>query len=156
MATVTYNLSDYAFKRFEDEFAKGLYNNALFWCEPSFTWSISSDSKTNNSFAMKKKDSIPQPKKIIYNNPYTCVLWDDDTKTIVKCMEGETWSEEMGFAACLLRKLYGPRTSYKKMLESVTYREYSKEEKKRYLAEKKAKKFAEKNEIEEQKHVFDL
>lgn len=82
----------------------------------------------------------PTPKKILYNPPYTTVVWNDDDVTTVKTMEGDEFNEEMGFCACLMRKLYGSRTGYKKMIEEVSHRHLSKEEKKRMKAEKKANK----------------
>ena len=32
----------------------------------------------------------PGVKKVIFNDPVTVVIWDDDTKTIVKCQPGDT------------------------------------------------------------------
>lgn len=49
----------------------------------------------------------PKIKKVIYNNPATIVLWNDGTKTVVKCMEGDTFSQEMGLAMCICKKALG-------------------------------------------------
>lgn len=46
-------------------------------------------------------------KKVIFNGPATIILWDDGTKTVVKCKEGDPYSKEAGFALCLLKKLSG-------------------------------------------------
>ena len=46
--------------------------------------------------------------KVIFNPPATIVLWLDGTKTIVKCKDGEEFSEWAGIALCLAKKLYGP------------------------------------------------
>ena len=46
-------------------------------------------------------------KKVIFNGPATIILWDDGTKTIVKCKEGDPYSKEAGFALCLLKRLAG-------------------------------------------------
>lgn len=46
-------------------------------------------------------------KKVIFNGPATIILWDDGTKTVVKCKEGDPYSKEAGFALCLLKKLAG-------------------------------------------------
>lgn len=46
--------------------------------------------------------------KVIFNPPATIVLWLDGTKTIVKCKDGEEFSEWDGIALCLAKKLYGP------------------------------------------------
>lgn len=46
-------------------------------------------------------------KKVIYNGPATIILWDDGTKTVVKCKEGDSYSPEAGFALAVLKRLTG-------------------------------------------------
>ena len=46
--------------------------------------------------------------KVIFNPPATIVFWKDGAKTVVKCKEGEEFSEWAGIALCLAKKLYGP------------------------------------------------
>lgn len=46
--------------------------------------------------------------KALFNPPATIVFWLDGTKTVVKCKEGEEFSEWAGIALCLAKKLYGP------------------------------------------------
>ena len=46
--------------------------------------------------------------KVIFNPPATIVYWLDGTKTVVRCKEGEEFSEWAGIALCLAKKLYGP------------------------------------------------
>ena len=48
-------------------------------------------------------------KKVIFNGPATIVFWNDGTKTVVKCTEGDPYSKEAGFALCVLKKLTGDR-----------------------------------------------
>ena len=49
----------------------------------------------------------PGIKKVIFNEPATIVIWDDGTKTVVKCSEGDTYSEWSGLAFCICKKLMG-------------------------------------------------
>lgn len=42
---------------------------------------------------------------IITNPPATIILWKDDSKTVVKCMDGDEYDVEQGIAMCLLKKL---------------------------------------------------
>lgn len=67
----------------------------------------------------KKKHDIPSAypgstrptfviDKVLFNPPATIVFWLDGTKTVVKCKEGEEFSEWAGIALCLAKKLYGP------------------------------------------------
>ena len=42
--------------------------------------------------------------KVIYHNPATIVIWNDGTKTVVKCQKGDTYDPEKGLALCLAKK----------------------------------------------------
>lgn len=50
-------------------------------------------------------------KRVIYNDPATIIIWDDDTKTIAKCEEGDVYDREKGFYICLLKRLLGNKTT---------------------------------------------
>lgn len=65
-------------------------------------------------------------KKVIFNPPATIVIWEDGTKTIVKCMEGDGYDAEKGLALCYMKKActyYG--FSYQKELKQA--KEWTKE-----------------------------
>lgn len=49
---------------------------------------------------------------VIFNNPATIVLWDDGTKTVVKCQEGDEYSEEVGLALCFAKKALGNKPNF--------------------------------------------
>lgn len=55
-------------------------------------------------------------KKVIFNAPATIVLWNDGTKTVVKCSENDIFDPEKGLAFCFLKKLLGDR--YYKIINS--------------------------------------
>lgn len=61
---------------------------------------------------LTREDDIPSAyfviDKVIFNPPATIVFWKDGTKTVVKCKEGEEFSEWAGIALCLAKKMYGP------------------------------------------------
>lgn len=57
-------------------------------------------------------DSLPAIKNVYFNDPVTVVLWDDGTKTIVKCQEGDTYSKEVGLALCISKKALGNKGNY--------------------------------------------
>lgn len=46
-------------------------------------------------------------KKVIFNKPATIILWEDGTKTVVKCQPGDRYDKEKGFAFALMKKIYG-------------------------------------------------
>lgn len=51
--------------------------------------------------------SLPKPKKIIFNNPATIVLWADGTKTVVKCQDDDAYSRQVGLLMCIAKKAFG-------------------------------------------------
>lgn len=55
---------------------------------------------------------LPKIKKVIHNNPCTIVIWDDDTKTIVRCQSGELYDEEKGLAMAISKKALGNKGNY--------------------------------------------
>ena len=58
------------------------------------------------------KTYLPEPKTVIFHPPATIVYWEDGEKTVVKCMEGDEFSPEVGLAMCLAKYIFGKR--YKK------------------------------------------
>lgn len=50
---------------------------------------------------------MPNIKDVIINPPATIVIWEDDTKTVVKCGEGETFDPEKGLAMAISKKVLG-------------------------------------------------
>jgi hypothetical protein len=60
---------------------------------------------------VKLMPAIPRIENVIFNPPCTIIVWEDKTKTIVRCHE-EEFSEEHGFAMAVIKKLFGTRTEY--------------------------------------------
>lgn len=50
---------------------------------------------------------VPEIRKVIYNPPATIILWEDETKTVVKCCETDIYDMEKGFAMAVIKKLCG-------------------------------------------------
>ena len=46
-------------------------------------------------------------KEAIYSDPATIVFWNDNTKTICKAVEVDTYNPEAGLAICILKKVLG-------------------------------------------------
>ena len=63
------------------------------------------------------KNTIPGIKKIIYNGRKTIILWEDNTKTIVSCREGDIFDPYMGFCAAVMKKLFGSTSKIKKTIK---------------------------------------
>ena len=50
---------------------------------------------------------IPEIKNVYFNDPVTVVLWEDGTKTVVKCQENDVYSADTGLALCISKKALG-------------------------------------------------
>lgn len=53
-----------------------------------------------------------EPKRVIFNKPYTIVIWKDGTKTMVKCDEEDVYDKEKGLALCYVKKMFGNKGKY--------------------------------------------
>lgn len=53
-------------------------------------------------------------KNVIFNDPATIVIWQDGTKTVVKCQKdkGDTYNPEHGLAMCIIKKMCGNKGSF--------------------------------------------
>ena len=51
-------------------------------------------------------------KKVIFNPPATIVFWSDDTKTIVKCQDGDLFDYEKGLTTAITKKFFGNKGNY--------------------------------------------
>jgi len=61
---------------------------------------------------MKNKHRMPQIKNVIFNDPATIVLWEDGTKTVVKCGDYDIYDPEKGLAMAIAKKTLGNQGSY--------------------------------------------
>ena len=60
----------------------------------------------------REKRRIPTIKDVIFNGPATIVIWADDTKTVVKCQEGDTLDPEKGLAMAIAKKALGNKGNF--------------------------------------------
>ena len=56
----------------------------------------------------------PKIKQVIFNPPATIIIWNDGTKSVVKCQNGESFDAEKGFALAYLKKLLGNNNTFNK------------------------------------------
>jgi hypothetical protein len=59
----------------------------------------------------KETCTLPGMKNVIFNNPVTIVLWNDGTKTIVRCTN-EEYDPEKGLAMAISKKVLGNKGNY--------------------------------------------
>ena len=60
----------------------------------------------------KSANYLPEIKNVKFNGPATIVFWADGTKTVVKCQDGDDYSEEVGLAMCIAKKVFGNTSKY--------------------------------------------
>lgn len=66
-----------------------------------------------------KKSPLPI-KKVHFNDPYTIVIWNDGTKTIVKTQNNEVYDAEKGLAMCISKKALGNKGNYYEVFKEHT------------------------------------
>ena len=65
---------------------------------------------------------IPAIKNVLFNDTKrtTTILFEDGTITMSKTTDGETYDREVGFAMCIMKKMYGNRTRFQKEIKKWT------------------------------------
>lgn len=58
-------------------------------------------------YAGSKVPANMRKKRVIFNPPATIVLWEDGTKTVVKCDERDKYDPKYGLALCYMKKALG-------------------------------------------------
>lgn len=64
-------------------------------------------------------------KKVIFNDPATIVLWNDGTKTVVKCQEGDVFDPEKGLAMAISKKALGNKGNFNEVFKKWLPKETS-------------------------------
>lgn len=60
-------------------------------------------------------------KKVIFNPPATIVIWNDNTKTVVKCGENDLYDPEKGLALCFMKRAFkNDNNAFHKVLNKET------------------------------------
>jgi len=77
---------------------------------------------------------IPDVRRVVFSGPATIVFWEDNTKTVVKCMAGEKFERYAGFAAACMKKMFGSTSRAKAVMEECAVDELPYVEKKKHKA----------------------
>ena len=79
----------------------------------------------NANLRVYSEECFLRPKKVIFNEPATIVLWNDGTKTVVKHQEDDTreFDPEVGYAMCYLKKLLGNTGNFNNIFRDKAYLE---------------------------------
>lgn len=68
--------------------------------------------RPNSLYGIAPSAKLPKIKKVIFNNPATIVIWEDETKTIVKAQNDELFDPEKGLAMAITKKALGNEGNY--------------------------------------------
>jgi len=71
------------------------------------------------ALGIKKDSKSPALTKVISSGPATIAFWDDGTKTVVKCQEGDTYDAEKGILYAVLRKCISDNKDYHNFLTEM-------------------------------------
>ena len=98
------------------------------------------DSTTEHSTLIPKSSPkpanyLPEIKNVKFNGPATIVFWADGTKTVVKCQDGDDYSEEVGLAMCIVKKVFGNTSKYNDIFKKWCNRYDTKTDTDDYLSE---------------------
>lgn len=101
------------------------------WLEKHLYFRVRSDIERARYEKFKPRNSkFPKPKKVHFSGPCTIIIWEDKTKTIVRCQDGDTFDPEVGISMCYLKKLLGNEGNYynhiRKAKKMANYDETSK------------------------------
>lgn len=78
--------------------------------------------KINNTV----KPKMPKIKNIDFQPPLTVVIWEDGTKTFVKCLDTDDFDPEKGAAMAIAKKALGDKYHYNDVINYYTEKYYKK------------------------------
>lgn len=81
-------------------------------------WRLTSGYFSNS--AMQLKPLSFEIEKVVFNDPATIVIWTDQTKTVVKCQEGDEFDPEKGLAMAIAKKALGNKSNFNNAIKKWT------------------------------------
>ena len=74
---------------------------------------------------------IPDIRRVVFNDPATIIFWEDNTKTVVKCMKSQPFEKYAGFAAACMKKMFGSTSRAKAIMNECADEQVKVEKKKK-------------------------
>lgn len=113
----------------------------------------------NSFYGLKPRNMyLPEIKNVVISEPYTTIMWTDESKTQVKCMDGDQFNPEHGFVMAVLKKLMekpDKPNAYSKWVKQWTEKGIEAGKKQQDRKNKKAEKKAEKEACDSCSWTFD-
>lgn len=124
-------IDDSALIKFEGVTSLDVSNKAPTWLGVTSSWRYNVEIDCDNftiyapdHYDYLKRVGLPKIRRVIFSKPCTIVLWEDGTKTIVRCKE-KKFDKEKGLAMCIAKKALGNKGKY-----YDTFKEWLQEEEK--------------------------
>ena len=74
--------------------------------------------KKNAKYTCPNPFLLPAIKAVYFNDPLTCVIWEDGVKTFVKNVDGESkYDKEKALAMAISKRAFGNKYNYYKIFE---------------------------------------
>lgn len=114
--------------------ARDAFHTVIVFPRPGMSLSkyISDRHSTKETEPVKPREIyIPEIKNAYFNDPVTVVMWEDGTKTMVRCQNGDVYSPETGLALCIAKKALGNMPNFNNVFKkwiSETKEQATKEE----------------------------
>ena len=93
-----------------------MYDDRLYVCAPDGKWYDITAAKASIASNKTNYNKIPYGflaiKNVVFNDPATIVMWQDGSKTVVKCGENEEFDWEKGLAMAVAKKAFGNQGNY--------------------------------------------
>lgn len=118
---VTFGVSD--LKLISDNYNESLSGadqdgDTMFEIPLNSVYGIMGDYGRGGFTQMFNKDNIPEIRNVYFNDPSTCVIWKDGTKTFVKNADGDhNYDPEKALAMAISKKALGNKYNYYKEFE---------------------------------------
>lgn len=92
--------------------------DTMFKIQLNSVYGIMGDYGRGGFTQMFNKDNIPEIRNVYFNDPLTCVIWKDGTKTFVKNADGDhNYDPEKALAMAISKKALGNKYNYYKEFE---------------------------------------
>jgi hypothetical protein len=91
-------------------------------------WSFENVPTSWWTFPEPKKNINFVPTKIIFNNRTTICFFEDGSKVISKCMDGQEFDAESGVAVCIAKKVVGDHSKLRKLVDKAYHQPDKKSE----------------------------
>lgn len=117
--------------------AEGCEKFSRLWVDPLAIVDPDFRDKVNYTNYYNTPNRVPIPERIIVskNSKVTIVLWEDGTKTIVRCAENTTPDPYAAYCAAFTKKCYGSNSKLKKTIKKLAVLQDTKVKKEKENAE---------------------